>query len=253
MAARGTATKLKHMKERTKYGQLPISDSYLDGMTREEYTAPWDDHYKLGLIYVLHKYTPKKKLTMRGIGEIIGWDIRAVKMGMEAITKKGILRTSIQKIDYKRPLIDKCRCQYYMNNAAFSALEFKELLALYYNTTCHKQCNEPNACEQALLDICNEIRPNEFRFNGARLSKNRVGNKYPDIAHIHYPIVIEHFGSTYHHDVNEEIERIDYLNELGYHCCIVWDYEVGKDHDEAKEYLKEFIDNAIQDIQQLVI
>ncbi len=73
MPKKGNVKKLTYQRERTKYGKMLISDSYSEGMTREEYTEPWNDHYKLGLIYALHKYTPKQKLTMREIGKIIGF------------------------------------------------------------------------------------------------------------------------------------------------------------------------------------
>jgi hypothetical protein len=235
---------LKHQKERLDFGKkVPLSE-FMNGLNREEYTKPWNDICKLGIIFVLHKYTPKRKLTMNEIGDIIGYRRRTIKNSLRDLMTTGILRTSIQKIDMKIRSIDGSTVRFYLNNPAFSLLTFEELLSLYKGTTFFAKCHNPNFSEEKLLEILNELYPQKFRFTGAPVEKNRIGNKYPDISHTKYPIFVEHFGSTFHKE-GSDIKRIDEFKKMGYSMYVIWDYDDSR-REEIKEELKEFIDNAIQ-------
>jgi len=249
---KGIVKKLSYQRERTKFGPKPISQTYSQGLSREEYTKPWYDDCKLGIIYTLHKFTPKEKLSMKEIGNRIGWRIRSVKNGLSNLRKTGLLRTSIQTMNFKYRCVDKSFTKFYLNCPPISQLTFEEVLRMYNSTTTIPNNHKPNKCEQGLLDICNELYPGCFRFNGAQIYKNKVGEYYPDIVHVKYPIVIEHFGSTFHEE-KEEIERIDRLGELGYISTVIWDYDPNKDYQEAKEFLGEWIPHALENILQLAV
>ena len=236
---------LKHQKETVDYGIKPIGKSYTNGLSREEYTNPWEDNCKMGIVYALHKYHDRN-LFPNDICDIIGWKRRSVQLHIESIMKTGILRTSIQqtKLDIstsRGSVVYKLICQ------PFIDLDFEELKALFYYSFYARHPGCPNIPEQGLLNICDKLYPNMFVFNGAKVFQNRIGSMYPDIKHTKYPIVIEHFGSQFHY-AGEDRERIKKLKKMGYFCHVVWDYNV-KNRNKVTKEIKEFVDNAIQNIQ----
>jgi hypothetical protein len=231
-------------KERESLGPQSISETYLNGVSEQEYRKIYNDNVKEGIIYALHKHTPKRMLTMSEIGEIIGWGRCAVKNNLitpSGLTKTGLLRTSIKK--FKGVMTKSGDTWFYLNNPAFSELFYDELRCLYLNKTPPKGHN-PNGCELGVLIICNELYPQKFSFTGARKRENCISGKYPDIKHDDYPIIIEHAGGRFH-DLDYEEKRVKFWKGLGYHCLVIWNYDE-RDKNIHKNRIKEFVDNAIQ-------
>lgn len=246
----GVAKNLKRMKERTELGPCPIETSFLNGLSEEQYRQQYNNDYTLGIVYALHKFTPKEKLSYKGISKRIGWGWRTVKNGLWGIRERGLLKTSIQRVEYNFFDADRTKIRFYLNNPQLSQLDYKTLINSFCNG---KSCNTPmlpNKAEQAMLDVLNDLYNNQFRFSGGRCCANKVGNIYPDTQHLTYPIVLDHFGSHIHTE-EEEVERIKNLNGQGYYAHVVWDFKK-EDYNKIIK-MKEFVDNAIQDFQQLVI
>lgn len=239
--------KIDQQTEKFKFGPKPISSIYLNGKTEEEYRAIYEDNCTIGVVYILHKYTPRELLSYEQIGDRIGYKWRSVKNSVHSLRRNSILETSIKEIPSARSKNSK---MWSLDNRAFSELSFDKLKCLVRNSYYTKN-QGPNQCEFALLEICEELYPIEFYFSGRQLLKNKVGTIFPDIRHKKYKIVIEHFGSRFH-EKKEEERRLDYLASLDYKALIIWDYKK-KNRNKIKKQIKEFVDNAIQDIQQLVI
>jgi very-short-patch-repair endonuclease len=237
---------LKNQRERLSRGERPIPSSFLGGLSEKEHRKIYDNNCKLGIIYALHKYSPKQILCMNDIAERIGWKRCTVKNNLlNGLLKNGILKTSIKKGTY--PGTKKGSVYFSLNNPAFSELTFEELKRLYQNSAITNI--GPNKSEAAILELCLELYPDKFRFNGTRISKNRVGDRYyPDIVCTDYPIIIEHCGSWVHCDLEKEKQRVKFLENCGYYVLIIWDYDE-KRRNIIKRQIKEFVDNAIQNIQ----
>jgi len=238
----GVAKNKKRVKERTELGPCRISSDYLNGLTEDQYRQQYNNDYSLGIVYALHRFTPKEKLSYKDISMRIGYGWRTIKNGMEGIRHRGLLKTSVQKVTYRFFGADKTKTRFYLNNPQLSELDYKTLITSYSSTNTPTL---PNKSEQDLLDVLNDLYKGKFRFSGARCYHNRIGKKYPDIQHIKHPIVVDHFGSRFH-PKEEEYKRIKYLKSYGYYAHIIWDFNK-KDYNKIIK-MKEFIDNAIQNI-----
>lgn len=247
-------TKL-YSKQREKEcrGEKRISEDILNGITESEYRRIYNNNCKLGIIWALHKETPRRMLTMKEIGEIIGFGRGTVKNNLihpSGLMHNGILSTSIKKYDIGQKLRTKRGWVFfYMNNAPFSELSYEALKGIFLNQRVSHLC--PNISEREIMDICDELYPGGFKFTGAILPQNRIGDKYPDITGIKYPIIIEHCG-THHHKKDYPEKRIAHWKAHGYFCLVIVDYDK-RNRNKVKIEIKEFVDNAIQNIQQLVV
>jgi len=248
-----TVSSLKSQRERLSLGERPIPESYLCDMSESDYRKMYGESCKMGVLYALHKFTPKRMLLMSEIGEIVGWKRCSVKnnlIGKSGLAKSGILRTSIKKFAFPKGVRRRNgSVYYYLNNPSFSELSYDELVKLYLNTSIVRNC--ANNCEVEILNICNELFPGQFDLTAVRTLKNRLHGKYPDLRHNEYPILIEHAGSWHHRKKYEE-KRVGHWNKHGYYCLVIWDYNE-KDRNKVKNQIKEFVENAIQNIQQLAI
>ncbi len=80
----------------------------------------------------------------------------------------------------------------------------------------------PNKSELFLLDILNELYPDEWGFHG---NKRTIGTKFPDYLNSKHDMVIELFGEPYHNP-EDEGKRISYFGGKGYPCLVVWWKEI---------------------------
>ena len=241
--------KMKYQYERNEYGPKEPSKAYSNGLSREEYTAPWEDNCTMGVLYALHKYSSEFNMSMNMIGSIIGWKRRSVKSSLDAIRKSELMKNAITVIKVKG---SKVNTLFRVDSPVISGMSFHALKKAFFYSFYSKDPNLPNTEEQRLLDICNELYPDSFDYTGSQKKENEIGSLYPDIRHkIYRHIVLEHFGS-HHHDPSEEIERIRKLAKLGLVAEIVWDCNK-KRRNIIKKQVKEFVDNALQDIQQLAV
>ncbi len=221
------------------------------GLTREEWTRPWDDVPWMGTLYWIHKKSNEgKRLTYQDLQYLTGWRWRTIKNKLHHILLKSPLRTSIKTQNLKYSLV-----KFYMDTQAFLDLTFEELVRIVRNVTFKNDHTIPNRCEQLVLKWANELFPGEFIWGGGRVPTNKFNGYYPDLRHIDLslvPVLIEHFGVRYHDE--EQVEpRIERFKEVGLYTLIIWEYEL-KDKNTCKKKIKEFVEKyAIQDIQQLVV
>jgi hypothetical protein len=243
--------KLKYQKERLDFGKKPIPKSLLKGMTRDEYTREWEDNCLLGVIYCLHSGKP---MTYKHIGRQIGWGWRTVKNKFNHVIKKSILRTALKEKKlkiYDRGL--KNAVFWSIDNPAYLNLSYNELVSAVTGSFYKTNPGQPNKCEQLLLDIALEIQPDLWKFNGKRIPENSVDGLFPDLINRTHMLTIDHFGERFHdRDVGEEEKRIKRLESQGFKCLIIWENEL-KDKNKCKKKIKEFIENALQDIQRMVV
>jgi len=252
-----TCKNKKNASEINDRGVGDIHKDYLLNRTREEYTQPWNDNYIIGTMWALHKYATKTKpLSYQEIERIIGWKWRTIKNGMESLRKceSSLLKNTIKTVKYDfKCFCCGCKSKYYINEKFIKNMDITRLIRLFYK--CHygkDDPNSPNFCEACLLEICNSLYKDQFIYTGTQTAKNRIGRYYPDISHIKYPILIEHNGSPFHQDKKREDLRRKYLESQGYYLFVVTDYKIKNKTQETKK-IKEFVDNAIQDIQQLAV
>lgn len=244
--------------QRKDFGPCNISSNYISKTEiRENYTKLWDDNYIVGTLYSLHKYATKNSpLAYKEIGEIIGWEWRTIKNAMWSLKKSesSLLKDTIKTVKFHVPCFHyRCRYKYYIDESFITNMDLKRLIKLFYRCYYGKDNpNTPNYCESCILEICNFLYPNQFLYTGTQTTKNRVGRYYPDISHVEHKIIIEHNGSPFHQNKKKEKERSDYLKSLGYYILIITDYTDNKKEQITKQ-IKEFVDNAIQDIYKLVV
>jgi G:T-mismatch repair DNA endonuclease (very short patch repair protein) len=82
----------------------------------------------------------------------------------------------------------------------------------------------PTSIELQLLDIIKRNNlPYRYVGNGAVFLGNPPMN--PDFIHRFENIVIEVFGS-YWHDKQDEVERKEAWNKLGFNCIVIWDTDL---------------------------
>jgi very-short-patch-repair endonuclease len=249
---KGVHKNINNQKERLHYGRRKIPKSELNGLTESQHREIYHDNHKLGVIWALHKYTPKRKLFKNDIVRMIGWKIRDIKNDLQDLLKEPPFNTSIKTIKIKGG--KRGSVVYYLDNSAFSELEWDVLKDMYLNIRYRKPvpCLEGNKCEQKLYKVANEVYPKSFIYNGNRLFGKRIGPYTPDILHVSFPIIIEHYGSIYHADLEKNQKRKKYLESQGYHVLIIWDYE-DKNKNKIKKQIKDFVENAIQNISRLAI
>jgi len=103
---------------------------------------------------------------------------------------------------------------------------------------------KPNKKETNLLEILNELFPNEYIFVGD--FKLWIDGKNPDFICYNKNKLIEHFGDYWHSE--ELIGKPEYLHEEerknhflkhGYDCLIIWESELNN-IDQLKKKIKEF-------------
>lgn len=236
------------------YGKVAISNDYnIDRLDRNEYVKLWQDECIPGVLYALHKYSGSKhKLTMNEISRIVGWRRGSIKNSLYSLRNINILKYAIKSIKLDIQTSDKCKQLFWLDCEPFSKISFSELVYIMDASHNFKDKNEPNFCEQCILEILDEEYPHQFKFTGAQLERNKIEcydkNRYPDFTHNDYKLVLEHFGSPWHSMENEEEFVKEQYKKVGVICHIIWDYEP-KDRNKIKNKLKEFVDNAISHIQ----
>jgi len=104
--------------------------------------------------------------------------------------------------------------------------------------------NSPNKEEEQLLELLNNLFPNEYKFVGN--FDLFIDGKNPDFINKSNKKVIEYFGSYWHSEVMtgkkeniHESERINHFINSGYDCLIIWDFEF-KNKKELINKLKKF-------------
>ncbi|MFW9877023.1 MAG: hypothetical protein ACFFG0_28360 [Candidatus Thorarchaeota archaeon] len=242
-------------------GRRLIPERYYKGSSLEEYTKIWDDSCIPGTLFALHNFSSKKyPLTDNMVSEIIGFKRGSVKNARLSLLKNEALKDAINtfKLNSNVCKTDRSKLIYYLNCEVYKKMNFDFFKRLVLSAPNIKNSNEPNFCEESILEICNELYPESFIFTGAQLEKNKIINiygkaMYPDISSIKFPIVLEHFGSPYHcGGKKEELERIERYKELNMLCKVIWDY-TPRNRNKIKNEIEEFVENAIQNIHKLVV
>ena len=102
----------------------------------------------------------------------------------------------------------------------------------------------PNKAEIYILDIPNNLFPNEYEFVGNYVLW--IGGKNPDFINKSKNKIIEHFGVRWHSKEitgtdtkTHEKERVDHFKSYGYDTLVIWEDEL-KNIDDLKEKLKLF-------------
>lgn len=100
-------------------------------------------------------------------------------------------------------------------------------------------CQRPNKKEALLLDIINEVAPDQYRYTGD--GSFSIYNLHPDFTNCNgQKKVIEHYGKYWHKGQNPQ-DRIDKFALFGYKCLVIWEYEL-KNRDDVAAKVKIFND-----------
>ncbi len=95
---------------------------------------------------------------------------------------------------------------------------------LYAHKVLSGVCKHPNKKESLLMDMINEVAPNQYRFTGD--GSFAIYNLHPDFTNCNgQKKVIEHYGRGWHRGENPQ-NRIDKFAEFGFDCLIVWEQEL---------------------------
>jgi hypothetical protein len=95
----------------------------------------------------------------------------------------------------------------------------------------------PNKPEVIILNILNDLFPNEWKYTGD--FSFMINGKNPDFTNINgQKKLIELFGDYYHKDQNPE-DRINIFKEFGWKTLVIWEHEL-KNINEVKLKIKEF-------------
>ena len=98
----------------------------------------------------------------------------------------------------------------------------------------------PNKWELKLLDILNDLAPNEWKYVGD--GSFIINGKNPDFINVNgKKLLIELYGEFWHQG-HDPKERIDCFKPFGYDTMIIWCSELNKKNYEITlERIKEFI------------
>jgi len=85
----------------------------------------------------------------------------------------------------------------------------------------------PNKAETTLGKLIDLVSPNQFAYNGDFSQGITLGGRIPDFVNINgKKQVIEYFGSYWHDTHDAEAEKIQTYAKVGWHCLVIWDYEM---------------------------
>ena len=219
---------------RSERGPKKIGKNILNGLTRDEYSDPYEDNALLAFVYFLYK-DRGKGLSYLNIGTLSGWGWRTIKSGQESLRKRSIISGSIK---CRTLMGTKKQKRWYMNNPDYLNSEWEKLRAIVKLTHYQKDPEKPNKPEGLLLEIANEVNQDEWKYTGGRLMKNRIGKYYPDLINERRMVIIEHYGSWVHHSKDEIVKELYYRENFGYRTISIWDYEE-KDRNKVKRKIKE--------------
>jgi hypothetical protein len=94
----------------------------------------------------------------------------------------------------------------------------------------------PNKPETVILNLLNEIFPNEWKYTGD--FSFMVNGKNPDFTNNGQKKLIEFFGDYYHKGEDPE-NRKRIFKEFGYETLVIWEYEL-KNFDQVIVKIKKF-------------
>jgi hypothetical protein len=96
---------------------------------------------------------------------------------------------------------------------------------------------KPNKPETFILNILNELYPNEWKYTGD--FSFTINGKCPDFVNCNgQKKIIELFGD-YWHDGDDPQDRINIFKPFGYDTLVIWEHEL-KDIDSVKSLIKKF-------------
>jgi hypothetical protein len=89
--------------------------------------------------------------------------------------------------------------------------------------------SSPNSKELIVMDILNQIQPNEWEFVGNK--KLKIGGRNPDFINRNRNLLCEHFGVYWHgvkarNDLEREEGRINHFRRYGYDTLVIWENEL---------------------------
>lgn len=214
------------------------------GMSRGDFTAPWNDNVLFGTLWVLRQYSKFKPQTCEDIGNYIGWRWRSVKNQLNTLNKSCLAKHIIKNKKYSG---GKERAFFSLGPELINRFSFEDLLFMFLDTHYLNKYG-PNNPETMLLELLREIAPKSWDYTGHNLSCNKIGKCYPDFTHVRKKHVIEHFGLYYHgeeftDEPNDKHERdkINHYKRENVSALIVWEPEF-KNMNKLRKKLKEFND-----------
>lgn len=112
----------------------------------------------------------------------------------------------------------------------------------------------PNNHEKIVIDILNEICPNEFDYNGGYELKCMIGRKIPDFVHKSKNKVIEYFGEYWHSKEYKDSDEatIKKYNDNGYDCLVIWENDLFNNREEVKKRILNFLYNKKTEIVEVI-
>ena len=112
----------------------------------------------------------------------------------------------------------------------------------------------PNKHEKKLIDIMNDICPDNFEYNGGYEKSFMIERKIPDFIHKSKKKIIEYFGNYWHNLPNRSTEQE--LKEIyrrnGYECMVIWQDDLFNDTEKIKQDILNFIYNKKTEVVDIV-
>lgn len=93
----------------------------------------------------------------------------------------------------------------------------------------------PNKPETKILELLNELYPNEWEYTGD--GTKIIAGKNPDFTHKEKKLLIEMFGDYWHRGQNPE-DRINIFKPHGYSTLVIWESELKEDEVVRNKILK---------------
>lgn len=239
--------KLKFEKE----GYTLLTDKYINTKQKLKYICPSGHRHQV----TWHNWDAVKNrcfycsIKASGDRKRLGYDIVKNIFKKENYT---LLSTTYKNENYKL----LCRCpsnhKYFVSLNAFKRgdrcfscykIKRKEIAKQrwadpVFQKKIQKSFNrKPNKPETALLDLLNQLFPNEYKYVGD--FQFFLGGKNPDFMNCNSKkLLVEMWGSYWHRNDDPQA-RIDHFKQFGFDTCIVGDGEL-KDQETLVKKLREF-------------
>lgn len=216
-------------------------------LSRDIYTAPWQDDPYLGLLYFLQSYgSVGQPLGFLQFENLTCWGERSLKNIMHHYILRSCLRDEIRKFG-----LPKNRT-WLLESKAYNDLDLLTLANIVDET--HYAYNyRQNRPERKIHKLLEELYQFEWLYTGDRRPEHKIGTLYPDFVEKKLKLIIEHFGDHCHVKEEIPIKKQIYYNE-GYKLLVIWEHEL-KNMRKVREKIIKFVEDnrALQDIQRMAL
>jgi len=200
---------------------------------------PYRGALSRGVLFALCNFG---ELTVTETSSIIGWKRSSCKDEFRRLSKESnlaeyfIIKQTEGEDHYSlRPDILRLNHNYIFDYV-LSNFTFNQLHPSVSKQK-NKKKNGPNGEEIEVLNMLNQLFPNQYKFvgDGALM----LGRKKPDFVDNTNTKIIEYFGSRYHKPSDEKKKK-EFFRTFNYDTFCIWDYEF-KNKKKRKNLMKRIV------------